>query len=100
MFHKYAFRFTVPMTEPHRIREAVAQLLDLRLIEQIANKFTNSLPQETLKAFNGRLERGLELAKSGAVQPVPEPSHPRRFLVRSSDDTQSYMVDLDARTCD
>jgi hypothetical protein len=99
MSHQFAFRYTVPMMEPHRIREAVSQLLDVKLIEQVASKFTASLPQEALRAFNGRLERGLELAKNGAVQPMPDAGHPRRFFVRSSDGTHYYEVDLDSRTC-
>ena len=70
------------------------------MIDQVASKFIASLTQEMLKAFNGRLERGLELAKNGSVQPLSNSVRSRRFLVRSSDTTQKYIVDLDTKTCE
>ena len=100
MSHPTDYRISVPTLEPRCIREAMAAVLDRTLIEQAASKFVSSLTPDALKAFNGRLERGLELAKSGAVQPLSEPKHPRRFLVRSSDGSQNYVVDLDAKTCE
>jgi hypothetical protein len=66
-------------------------------IDLVAKKFVSSLNEASLKNFNGRLDRGLELAKQGAVSPVV--GYPRRFQVRSLDTTQIYDVDLDARTC-
>jgi hypothetical protein len=100
MSHLTDYRISVPTLEPRCIREAMAAVLDRTLIEQAASKFVSSLTPDAIKAFNGRLERGLELAKSGAVQPLPEPKHPRRFLVRSSDGSQNYVVDLDTKTCE
>jgi hypothetical protein len=50
--------------------------------------------------LNGRLERGLELAKSGAVAPIPDSHHSRLYRVLSSDRLRSYRVDLDAKTCE
>jgi len=92
--------YPIPSMESHRIGEVITPVLDVDLIDQVAHKFVASLNLEALKAFNGRLERGLELAKNGAVQSIPDAAHPRRFLVRSSDGTQYYKVDSDARTCE
>jgi hypothetical protein len=68
-------------------------------IEQVARKFVATLTQATLASFNGRLARGLELAKVGAVSSVLNPAHPRCFQVRSTEGLQTYQVDLDTKTC-
>lgn len=70
------------------------------LIDQAARQFINGLSPQAIRAFNGRLDRGLEMAKNRAVKPLPIPNHPHRYAVRSSDGTHSYIVDLDTRTCD
>jgi hypothetical protein len=83
------------------IREIVAPSIPvtpwMEKVEVVAKKFVASLNEASLKNFNGRLDRGLELAKQGAVLPVA--GYPRRFQVRSLDTPQIYDVDLDARTC-
>lgn len=70
------------------------------LIDQAARQFISSLSPQAIRAFNGRLDRGLELAKRRAVKPLPIPNHPHRYAVRSSDGIHDYIVDLDTRTCD
>jgi hypothetical protein len=83
------------------IREIVAPSIPvtpwIEKVDVVAKKFVGSLNEASLKNFNGRLDRGLELAKQGAVLPVA--GYPRRFQVRSLDTPQIYDVDLDARTC-
>lgn len=69
-------------------------------IENAAQKFIASLNDTALKSFNGRLERGLELAKNGAVTPAADNTHPRRYSVHSAGSDKVYTVDLDAKTCD
>ncbi len=99
------FVYLDPIIHFDSIREVIAPPSPVQpiteLISQIASKFVSSLTPEVLKGFNGRLERGLELAKNGAVTSFDDSStHPRRFKVRSSDGTNTYIVDLDAKTCD
>jgi hypothetical protein len=83
------------------VREVVASPIPITFmvekIDLVAKKFVASLNEAALKNFNGRLERGLELAKKGTVSPVA--GHPRRFQVHSLDATNIYEVDLDAKTC-
>jgi len=95
--------YSLPIFMAHQINEAVTQTVPSirsEVLDQVAQNFTASLKPEAVKSFNGRLERGLVLAKNGAVIACPEPEHPRCFRVRSSDGTQFYKVDLDARTCE
>jgi hypothetical protein len=62
-------------------------------------KFANSIMPELKLRMNGRLERGLEIAKAGWVIPY-DPNTLVQFKVRSSDPAKlPYMVDLRARTC-
>jgi len=62
-------------------------------------KFTNSIMPELKQRMNGRLERGLEIAKAGWVIPY-DPSTLVQFKVRSSDPARPpYMVDLRSRSC-
>jgi hypothetical protein len=62
-------------------------------------KFTNSIMPELKQRMNGRLERGLEIAKAGGVIPY-DPKTLVQFKVRSSDPARlPYMVDLRARSC-
>lgn len=95
--------YVLPSLKAHRINEAfapVATTLMPDVLEKVAQKFIASLKPEAVKNFNGRLDRGLELAKNGAVVACPEPAHSRCFQVRSSDGKSSYKVDLEARTCE
>lgn len=78
------------------VKEAVASSIPTRSIEQVARKFVSSLRPEVSQRLNGRLERGLEMARNGAVRPLDQP---RCFLVRSSDGKRHYEVDLNARSC-
>ena len=62
-------------------------------------KFTSSIMPELKQRMNGRLERGLEIARAGWVIPY-DPSTLVQFKVRSSDPGKlPYMVDLRARSC-
>lgn len=69
-------------------------------VEKAAQKFISSLNDTALKAFNGRLERGLEMAKNGAVTLAADNNHPRRYFVHSAGSNKVYTIDLDAKTCD
>ena len=70
-------------------------------IEAVASRFKASLTSQELFSFNGRIERGVELAKqAGSVCKLDEPFHARRYTVRASDGFHAYLVDLDAGTCD
>jgi hypothetical protein len=75
-----------------------AQLADL--IRKAERNFISQLSPQSLTKFNGRLERGLELALNGSVHPVSTPNQPHRYQVRSSEGNREYVVDLDARSCD
>lgn len=70
------------------------------LIDQAARQFVSSLSPQAVRTFNGRLERGLFLAKANGVSPQPLPGHAHRYAVRSSDGTHTYIVDLDTRSCE
>jgi hypothetical protein len=97
------FRSIVPASD-HKVAEAIAPALPstvlIECIELAAKKFIASLNEQALKTFNGRLERGLELARQGAVIKSADAAHPRRYQVRSSDAQKAYWVDLDARSCE
>lgn len=69
-------------------------------IDQAANTFVSNLSTYDKMRFNGRLERGILIVKSSAVTPNPSAVHNRQFQVRSSDGVRSYLVDLDAQTCE
>ena len=70
------------------------------VIDLVAERFIASLKPEVVNALNGRLERGLELAKSWSVVHCPERDKPRCYRVRSSDGSSLYRVDLDTRSCE
>jgi hypothetical protein len=86
------------------VREvATVTSLDKPLIYEIqraAQIFRSSLTPQMLATFNGRLDRGLELALNGAVHLDPTPSQPHRCRVTSSDGSRSYLVDIDAKICE
>jgi hypothetical protein len=97
------FRNNLPASD-HKVAEAIAPALPstalVECIELAAKKFIASLNEQARKTFNGRLERGLELARQGAVINSADATHPRRYQVRSSDAQKAYFVDLDSRTCE
>jgi len=74
------------------------------LIDQVAAKFYEAMEDHVKRALNGRFERGVTLAKQGAVVRFEDPQNPnshRVFKVRSSDPYRSpYLVDLDWRFCE
>lgn len=76
---------------------AITEALKME-ISKVAEKMTASCNPMTLRALNGRLERGLEIALNGDIQPVQGKAHVCRVV--SSDHTHSYLVDVDARTCE
>ena len=98
---KFMYSLLSPIT--HQVREVEltepivhqSDVLDL-----VAERFIASLKPEVVKALNGRLERGLELAKCWSVVHCPERDKPRCYRVRSSDGSSLYRVDLDARSCE
>ena len=62
-------------------------------------KFTNAIMPELKERMNGRIERGLEIARAGWVIPY-DPNNLTQFKVRSSDPARlPYMVDLSTRSC-
>lgn len=92
------------LASAHKVNEAIAPTLSaasmVEIIEQVAEKFVASLNEAAKQNFNGRLDRGLELAKNGKVTQSADAIHSRRYLVRSSDGRKYYLVDLEAKTCD
>ena len=97
------FMYSLLSPKTHQVREVEitepivhqADVLDL-----VAEQFIASLKPEIVSSLNGRLERGLALAKSWSVLHCPESESPRCYRVRSSDGSSLYRVDLDARTCE
>jgi hypothetical protein len=95
--------YALPFLKAHRINEVITTAIPTirpDVLDQVAQKFIATLKPEAVKNFNGRLERGLELAKSGAVIACTDPAHPRCFQVRSTDGKSSYRVDLDDHSCE
>jgi hypothetical protein len=80
--------------------------LSFNPVDQAAEQFRNTLSKDIQWSFNGRFERGITLAKQGAVSPRIDPYPPdkhRQFQVKSANQSQPnlyYLVDLDAGTCD
>jgi hypothetical protein len=98
-------RFTYLTAEVNRlIREvAVPMKADpkyLETLEQVAREFVANLTPDAIHCFNGRLERGLELARTNAVSQDSRTNNNRRYQVRSSDGSSHYLVDLDRKTCE
>ena len=94
------FKYVLPSLQALWLHEAIAPVIQSDTLDQVAQKFISSLKPEMVKSLNGRLERGLELAKNGAVLACPEPAHPRCFQVLATNGNTSYKVDLDARICE
>lgn len=94
-------KFFIPhLSVQENISSTTVDAIFAERLDEVAKNYIASLSQETLKSFNGRLERGLELAKNGAVMPLNHPKHPRRLQVQASDGSKVYQVDLEAKTCD
>jgi len=72
---------------------------EMELAKTAAN-FIASLSEAARKSFNGRLERGLELAKAGCVEASNDPEHPRCYRVRSIEGDHQYEVNLAQKKCD
>ena len=75
-------------------------------IDIAARQLRNTISQDILWGLNGRFERGVGLAKQGAVSPYSDPNLPTRrhlFQVRSANQSSPpyhYRVDLEAGTCE
>ena len=75
-------------------------------IEVAAEQFKATLSQDILWSLNGRFERGVALAVSGAVSHVQDKDFSaleRLYRVQSANATRppfSYLVDLDGGTCE
>ena len=75
-------------------------------VDQAAEQLRNSLSQDILLSLNGRFERGVTLAKQGAVSPHMDANLPdkrRLFQVKSANPSSPpyyYLVDLDGETCE
>ena len=68
-----------------------------RTIQMVARNFTTRLSPADLARFNGRLERGLELALNHYV--TPEADLANCYQVRSAAGNGFYQVDLEKKTC-
>jgi hypothetical protein len=71
-----------------------------------ADQFHNTLSPNILWKLNGRFERGVAMAKQGAVSrhiDHGQPEKPRLFKVKSSNQSRPpyhYLVDLESDQCD
>lgn len=83
------------VANPILMNDALAQE-----IKKVSTNLISSYSAQTIASLNGRLERGLELALIGSVQPTPTQNQPHRCRVISSDRMHSYEVDTDSRTCE
>ncbi len=107
---KSIFMYALATIQKHTIREAAtlssSPTLSLQVIEQAAIEFDATLSRGVKYSLNGRFERGVLLARQGAVTPTVDPSQPdkkRLFQVRSSNfwkPPYHYLVDLDAKSCE
>lgn len=76
------------------------------LVAKVAQTFTETLSDSMRQKMNGRLERGIELAKAGHVFQFTDPHQPdkkRLFKVRSANPKQLdtfYIINLEAKTCE
>jgi len=74
-------------------------------VDKAAEQFRKTMPQNILWGLNGRFERGVAMAKQGAVSPHINhnlPDKQRQFQVKSANQSRPdlfYLVDLDAGTC-
>ena len=97
------FMYSLLSPKTHQVKEVEVTediVHQSDVLDLVAERFIASLKPEVVNALNGRLERGLELAKSWSVVHCPERDKPRCYRVRSSDGSSLYRVDLDARSCE
>jgi hypothetical protein len=97
------FMYSLISPKTHKVREEVFTediVYQADVLDRVAEQFISSLRPEVVTSLNGRLERGLALAKQWSVVHCPEAGKPRCYRVRSSDGYSFYRVDLDARTCE
>ena len=97
------FMYSLLSPKTHRVKEVEVTeeiVHQSDVLDLVAERFIASLKPEIVNALNGRLERGLALAKSWSVVHCPERDKPRCYRVRSSDGSSLYRVDLDARSCE
>jgi hypothetical protein len=98
---KFIYSLLSPMIHQVKEVEVTEEIIhQADVLDLVAERFIASLRPEVVNALNGRLERGLTLAKSWSVVHCPERDKPRCYRVRSSDGSSLYRVDLDARTCE
>lgn len=104
MFDKLSINYVPRFFQRFFVRETAEKtIIDQQLehcIRLVAGNLTVQLSPYTIQQMNGRLERGLEMALSGAVKADPIASQPHRFKMLSSDGCHFYTIDLDAKTCD
>ena len=102
------FVYAISALKRRFIRETATNtpVIPEELIEQVANAFYPTIPNDVKWGLNGRFERGVNLAKDGAVSVHTDPYYPdkmRLFQVRSSNPARgpfSYLVDLDDGYCE
>ena len=97
------FMYSLLSPKTHQVKEVSITediVYQADVLDRVAEQFISSLRPEVVSSLNGRLERGLALAKQWSVVHCPEADKPRCYRVRSSDGYSFYKVDLDARTCE
>lgn len=97
------FMYSPLSPKPQQVREVEVTddiVYQADILDRVAEQFISSLRPEVVSSLNGRLERGLALAKQWSGVHTPEAGKPRCYRVRSSDGYSFYKVDLDARTCE
>jgi len=98
---KFMYSLLSPRSQQVKEAEVTEDIVyQADVIDRVAEQFISSLRPEVVSSLNGRLERGLALAKQWSVIHCPEAGKPRCYRVRSSDGYSFYKVDLDARSCD
>jgi len=98
---KFMYSLLSPKTHQVKEVEVTEEIVHQSdVLDLVAERFITTLKPEVVNALNGRLERGLTLAKSWSVVHCPEADKPRCYRVRSSNGSSLYRVDLDARSCE
>ena len=105
--HKSIFYYVITALRKPKIREvALPQkipIIPMEVIDLAFEKFQTNLSPELKAQMNGRLERGLEMARNGSVYFHKEPDQTdnnRMFQVKSSvAGKPPYLVDLQAKNC-
>jgi hypothetical protein len=97
------FMYSLLSPKPQQVKEVEITddiVYQADVLDRVAEQFISSLRPDVVSSLNGRLERGLALAKQWSVIRTPVTGKPRSYRVRSSDGYSFYKVDLDARTCE